>query len=255
MRDLALAYAATRDILRARDAETAQAALVTLCRALGADVAPAEGDPPGSLPIDLSVGEGEPLLPVSEDPRVRESLRKYLVPAVSDARDIVERTLSSERLVERATRDALTGLWSRRSVTMAINRLSSRDCVAMLDLDHFKTINDTMGHAAGDTVLAAFGTHLREGVRDHDIVGRLGGEEFVIIFPKTSVDEAVVVLERLRSSWPAAAPQRSTFSAGAMQVPQTADSSDPAGQVALRAADELLYQAKSAGRDRVLSAT
>jgi len=226
MRDLALAYSATRDILRARDADSAQSTLLALCRALGAEVATAEGDAAGSLPIDLCVGEGEPLLPVSDDPRV-----------------------------ERATRDPLTGLWSRRSLTMAVNRLRGGDCIAMLDLDHFKSINDTLGHAAGDAVLAAFGRFLRVGVRDQDIVGRLGGEEFVVIFPQTSIDQALVVLERLRSSWPAAAPQRSTFSTGLAQVNDGSGGGDEAGQRALQVADGLMYEAKSAGRDRIVSAS
>ncbi len=252
---LALAYAATRAILRARDAEAAQSALVDLCRGLGAEVVAAEDDVPGSLPIDMTVGDGDPLLPASEDPRVRTDLRKYLVPAISDARDVVERGLSSERLVKRATRDPLTGLWSRRSLTIAINRLGVGDCLALLDLDHFKSINDNFGHAAGDAVLAGFGTFLKEGVRDHDIAGRLGGEEFVVIFPQTAVDQAVVVLERLRSTWPAAAPQRSTFSTGVAQVQVTTEGGEVAGQIALQVADELMYQAKSGGRDKVVSAS
>jgi Diguanylate cyclase, GGDEF domain len=111
--------------------------------------------------MDISLGEGEPLLPVTGDPRVRSLLSRYLVPAVSDARSIVESGLFSERLVQMATIDTLTGVWSRASLTYAVNHMSRGDCVALIDLDHFKNINDTLGHDAGDTVLASFAAHLR----------------------------------------------------------------------------------------------
>jgi hypothetical protein len=113
--ELRAAYVATRSLLRTRDPLAAQHIVLTLCRALGADVATA--DAPDSLPMDISLGEGEPLLPVTGDPRVRSLLSRYLVPAVSDARSIVESGLSSERLVQMATIDTLTGVWSRASLT------------------------------------------------------------------------------------------------------------------------------------------
>ncbi len=251
LRDLTLAYNATRDILRARDASAAQEAVLTLCRGLGASLMKADGDQSGALPIDLSLGEGDPVLPVAVDPALREALTRFLVPAVSDARTVVERGLSSERLVESATRDALTGLWGRRSLSIAINRSRPGDCLALLDLDHFKSINDTLGHDAGDVVLAEFASHLRGGVRDRDIVGRLGGEEFVVIFPNTEMLEARAVLERLRMSWPAASTQRVTFSVGCATVSDTDATAMPAGQSALKRADLQMYAAKAAGRDQI----
>lgn len=254
-RDIELAYAATREILRARDAAAAKEIVLKLCIALGAEVTSAEDDDGRALPIDLSLGEGDPLLPVSDDEGVRYALTRYLVPAVSDARTVVERGLSSERLVENATRDALTGLWSRRALSIAVNRSRPGDCIAMLDIDHFKAINDTLGHEAGDTVLVAFSAHLRAGVRTHDIVGRLGGEEFVILFPHTPIDEARSVLERLRQSWPAVSPQHVTFSAGLTVVPDLVGRHELAGQASLKVADELMYQAKSAGRDLIIAGT
>lgn len=99
---LRAAYVATRTILRSRDAITAQHAVVNLCRALGADVGAADGNPPDAVPMDLSLGEGEPILPVSGDPDVRALLTRYLVAAVSDARLVVERGRASERLVHMA---------------------------------------------------------------------------------------------------------------------------------------------------------
>ena len=248
---LRAAYAATRRLLRTRDALAAQQIVLTLCRALGADVATADADLPDSVPMDISLGEGEPLLPITGDPRVRALLSRYLVPAVSDARSIVESGLSSERLVQMATIDTLTGVWSRASLTYAVNHMSQGDCVSMIDLDHFKNVNDTLGHDAGDTVLTSFAAHLRAGVRDGDMVGRFGGEEFVVVFPATTVVGAYDVLTRLRASWRASSELPITFSAGIAAVTGLDGDSPPAGQAALMSADALMYAAKSGGRDRV----
>jgi diguanylate cyclase (GGDEF)-like protein len=249
--ELRAAYAATRSLLRARDARAAQQIVLTLCHALGADVATADADLPDSVPMDISLGEGEPLLPVTGDPRVRSLLSRYLVPAVADARSIVESGLSSERLVEMATIDMLTGVWSRASLTYAVNHMAQGDCVSMIDLDHFKNVNDTLGHDAGDAVLASFAAHLRSGVRDRDMVGRFGGEEFVVVFPATTIEGAYDVLTRLRTSWQAASNLPITFSAGIAAATGLDGGREPAGQSALKSADALMYAAKSAGRDRV----
>jgi len=225
--------------------------VLKLCRELGAGVTTAELNDAGSVPIDMSLGEGDPILPVTDDQGVRDALARYLVPAVSDARTVVERGLSSARLVENATRDQLTGLWSRRALTIAVNRSRPGDCIALVDLDHFKDVNDSLGHEAGDAVLTAFGRHLQSGVRDRDIVGRLGGEEFVILFPLTPLDEACAALERLRGTWPSASPQGVTFSAGVAMVSPTTGPHEQAGQAALKAADTLMYLSKASGRDRI----
>ena len=249
--ELRAAYVATRSLLRTRDALAAQQIVFTLCRALGAEVAAADADLPDSVPLDISLGEGEPMLPVTSDPRVRTLLSRYLVPAVSDARSMVESRLSSERLVQMATMDTLTGVWSRASLTYAVNHMSRGDCVALIDLDHFKNINDTLGHDAGDTVLASFAAHLRAGVRDRDMVGRLGGEEFVVVFPATTIEGAYDVLSRLRASWQTSSPLPITFSAGIAGVTGLDADSRSAGKTALKSADALMYAAKSAGRNRV----
>ncbi|MEP7017046.1 MAG: GGDEF domain-containing protein [Actinomycetota bacterium] len=249
--ELRAAYTATRGLLRTRDALEAQHIVLKLCRALGADVATADADLPDSVPMDISLGEGEPLLPITGDPRVRSLLSRYLVPAVSDARAIVESGLSSERLVQMATIDTLTGVWSRASLTYAVNHTSPGDCVSMIDLDHFKNVNDTLGHDAGDAVLASFAAHLRSGVRDRDMVGRFGGEEFVVVFPATTIEGAYDVLIRLRASWQTTSMLPITFSAGIAAVTVPHGDREPAGQTALKSADALMYAAKSAGRDRV----
>lgn len=249
--ELRAAYMATRDILNTRDATTAQHVVLALCRELGAEVALAEQDLPDSVPIDISLGEGEPLLPVTSDPRVLVMLTRYLVAAVSDARLVVERGRTSERLVQMATIDVLTGVWSRRSLTLAINHARSGDCVALIDLDHFKAVNDSLGHEAGDVVLSTFAAHLRAGVRDRDIVGRYGGEEFVVVFPATTPESASAVLGRLRVSWLASSLAPVTFSAGIAIVADSDGQEGPIGPIAVRAADALMYEAKAAGRDRV----
>jgi diguanylate cyclase (GGDEF)-like protein len=249
--DLRAAYVATRSLLRVRETLAAQRVVLTLCRALGADVAPADADVPDSVPMDISLGEGSPLLPVASEPRVRALLTRYLAPAVLDARAVVERERTSQRLQQMATIDILTGVWARQSLMFAINHTRSGDCLALIDLDHFKTINDTLGHNAGDVTLADFAAHLRGAVRDRDIVGRYGGEEFVVVFPATTIRDADAVLCRLRDSWSASAYVPVTFSAGVAIVAEYPGEPGQGGQVALKTADALMYQAKKDGRDGV----
>lgn len=249
-----VAYRATRRLLRAREPEEAQEVLFWLCRELGGEPTPAEAAEFTALPINLDLGDGDPVLPVPVSPDAQAHLAKYLVPAVSDAKAVAELRTGEARLVKRATKDQLTGLWNRASLDLAINRVGPSDCLALLDLDHFKVVNDTRGHEAGDVVLVAFAAHLKEGTREGDVVGRMGGEEFVIVFPDTPLHQAVSALERLRSSWPAVAPLPVTFSAGVVGVPEIPADGLPAGRQALRAADTLMYRAKAAGRDRIIAA-
>lgn len=172
---------------------------------------------------------------------------------MSDAKAVAELRTGEARLVKRATKDQLTGLWNRASLELAINRVGPADCLALVDLDHFKVVNDTRGHEAGDAVLAAFAAHLKQGTREGDVVGRLGGEEFVIVFPATPLPQAVSALERLRARWPAVAPLPITFSAGVVGVAGTTQDRWTLGREALRAADALMYRAKAAGRDRIIA--
>jgi diguanylate cyclase len=249
--ELRAAYAATRSLLHVRDALEAQQVVLTLCRALGAEVATAEAGVPDSVPMDISLGEDESLLPVTGDPRVRALLMRYLAPAVQDARSAVERGRTAERLLEMATMDVLTGVWGRQSLMLAINQARPGDGVALIDLDKFKSVNDTFGHEAGDKTLSDFAAHLRGAVRDRDIVGRYGGEEFVVLFPETTLADACAVLHRLRESWRVSSFLQITFSAGVSRVVEADSEPEQAGQIAMRAADALMYEAKEAGRDRV----
>jgi GGDEF domain-containing protein len=99
----------------------------------------------------------------------------------------------NERLAESASTDLLTGLPNRRMLDRALGRLSANDTVVMLDLDHFKQVNDNFGHAAGDEVLRVFGSVLRGTVRGRDTVGRFGGEEFLIVLAPGANAEATLL--------------------------------------------------------------
>lgn len=161
-----------------------------------------------------------------------------------------------------ATTDALTGLCNRRAflARMAdeLARVKRHEqletSVLMLDLDHFKQINDAYGHAAGDVVLQHFGTILAGGLRHEDSAGRIGGEEFAILLPATDTEAALAFAERLRGLVAAARiswmgmPLQITVSIGITAL--RAGDSDPGA--ALARSDRALYEAKHAGRNRVL---
>jgi diguanylate cyclase (GGDEF)-like protein/PAS domain S-box-containing protein len=165
--------------------------------------------------------------------------------------------------VERlALTDELTGVPNRRHFLSRMEQEYERArryrhplSLAMLDLDHFKQVNDRHGHPAGDEVLKHFTGLLREQLRTEDMVGRLGGEEFALLLPETGQDGAVNVLERIRQQLAQAelntiAPGFSyTFSSGiAVLMPDQA----PRCNDWLRKADQALYQAKSEGRNRTV---
>ena len=160
-----------------------------------------------------------------------------------------------------ATTDPLTGLLNRRGFFEAADIVRGRNrhgtasiSVLAFDLDHFKSINDRFGHAVGDAVLQMFARVVRETMRAGDIIGRLGGEEFVALLPGTPADAAGVA-ERVRSAFAAATIVRSgqhiatTVSVGvACGLPRTAI------DALLTRADAALYRAKAQGRDRVEAA-
>ncbi len=109
------------------------------------------------------------------------------------------------RMVDMSVRDALTGLYNRRYFMEVLEREISRSLryktdlvMCLLDIDHFKNINDTFGHAAGDTVLKKLGILLKESIRDNDIACRYGGEEFTILIPHTNIEEASIHVLRVR---------------------------------------------------------
>ncbi len=170
---------------------------------------------------------------------------------------------ANERLGEIADTDALTGLPNRRRFDELLivevaraKRYGSPLSLAMVDVDHFKGVNDRFGHDVGDTVLRALGQALGVGVRETDFAARFGGEEFAILMPHTGPVEARVAAERLRRSFHAvvhAAGNDSlscTVSIGVAAYDASKGVDD--GRTLSKAADTALYRAKSEGRDRVV---
>lgn len=236
---------ATRGLLWIESAADVRSIATRLTQALGGDVVPAAQADNDALPVDLSFGHGEPLLPRAPDPSVaRLLLTRHLPRFVRDAHRAIEFAERSERLAEDAAIDPLTGLANRRMIGRAMGRLETGDVVVLLDLDHFKALNDTHGHAAGDQVLRTLGRTIRGAIRATDHAGRYGGEEFVLLL--TGADTAAeteTILSRLAESWAGVRPYEITFSAGIGRVVDDA-------QGALDAADRALYAAKDSGRNR-----
>ncbi len=170
---------------------------------------------------------------------------------------------ASSRLEQLAITDAMTGILNRRGLE---NRLSAefnrsrrydrRLSLLMIDIDSFKAINDGLGHAYGDFVLAEVASMLASNVRDSDVVGRYGGEEFVVVLPETASGDAVTVAEKLRLAVSEHAIDRdgdhveATVSVGVATLVDVEAGAD--ALVAL--ADRAMYQAKRAGKDRVVMA-
>ena len=187
------------------------------------------------------------------------------------ASDLRSRVLREHRTITRAVEqvhdllvhDALTGLFNRSYLMEQLERerqrfarSQRRFCVAMIDLDHFKQINDTYGHPVGDEVLIEFAQLACAVMRDTDVIGRWGGEEFVIIMPETEPGpQGLVGLERLRERFsnhrlPGYPDLRLSFSCGVADFV-----SDEALEHTLQRADDALYKAKRQGRNRSVLAS
>jgi diguanylate cyclase (GGDEF)-like protein len=158
-----------------------------------------------------------------------------------------ERQAALDALARANVTDDLTGLGNRRRANQMLDELNVGDALAIFDLDHFKHINDTMGHQYGDQVLNELGQFLMEQVREHDSCARYGGEEFIMVL-RSAKDNAMEVVERLLDQWRLTGPA-ATLSAG-VAVHRGASWSDTFSQ-----ADSALYQAKQTGRDRAVLAT
>jgi diguanylate cyclase (GGDEF)-like protein len=182
---------------------------------------------------------------------------------LSSNNDAVQANIALRRQFERAAlHDALTGLYNRRWLDQTLGRLIQRHrfagdpmCIAIMDVDHFKRVNDTFGHPAGDSVLAAVSRVIRRCLRPTDLVARIGGEEFALIFPQTPLQGGMSAAERLREAI-AAEP----MSHDGSRLPQVtvsigvvvSDAESEANQLLARA-DQALYRAKQAGRNRTES--
>lgn len=170
----------------------------------------------------------------------------------------IQNALSYEEMQRQAISDGLTGLHNYRHFQDTLEATVSRAerygetfCLLMMDLDHFKAVNDTIGHQKGDDVLRDVAAALRRCSRESDYLARYGGEEFVMILPQTSLAEAEVVAERVRAEVAAvgvgARDLRVTMSVGVASYPESAHDTDGV----LGAADAALLRAKARGRNRV----
>lgn len=163
-----------------------------------------------------------------------------------------------ERLDELARHDPLTGLANRREVLTRLKAELSRSqrgfhplSLLIFDIDHFKQINDTHGHAAGDQVLKNIARSANQNLRVVDSCGRIGGEEFLVILPDTGSDQALVVAERMRAAVAGLKPAHDTLAVTiSIGVVTCGGASIPAMEELLAAADRAMYVAKEAGRNR-----
>jgi diguanylate cyclase (GGDEF)-like protein len=176
----------------------------------------------------------------------------HMLKAVADQAAVA---VNKAQLWDMAVTDSLTGLYVRRYFMVKLQeeihraeRYNKVLSVIMADLDHFKSINDTYGHPAGDRVLEAIGKYLRKSIRDVDILARYGGEEFVFLLPDTDKEAAFCLAERLRAGLaqlPVDGLQTPTLSLGIASYPSDAARPDEM----IRLADAALYAAKQAGRN------
>lgn len=188
--------------------------------------------------------------------------RDRVLGAIITFRDITERLQLLAKLEIMATHDPLTGIKNRGEIERLLNlevdrakRYQRPLAVMMVDIDHFKKINDTYGHRNGDLVLQNVCKIMEQELRKNDMLGRYGGEEFIVVLPETDLLSATSVAERLReylSTLTVSADQqtdiRITVSIGIAAYPESAGSAEKMVQTA----DEMLYKAKESGRNRVM---
>jgi len=196
-------------------------------------------------------------LPVEVSTRlVSHHGRDYLV---SVARDIGERKARETELEHQASTDPLTGAANRRHLYQLLDhelhqrrRYGTPASLVVVDIDHFKAVNDRYGHEVGDQVLMAFVRAVRSALRESDVLARSGGEEFVILAPQTDRDGALCITEKIAATVRALNVEKVggiTASFGVAEVGLGEERDE-----VLRRADQALYRAKAAGRDRIEAA-
>jgi diguanylate cyclase (GGDEF)-like protein len=189
----------------------------------------------------------------------------WFVPAVFAPVALMDRALAVPQLRQDVQVDVKTGLATIRHFDARFateldraRRFSRPLSLLLADLDHFKALNDMHGHLAGDAVLAGIGDVLRATLREHDLAGRFGGEEFAVALPETDAEEAREVAERIRQAVAATVfegptggqPLRVTLSIGVASFPHDGETT----AALTRSADVAAYRAKAEGRDRVVCA-
>lgn len=202
-----------------------------------------------------------------EDVSERRSTEDALKAAYAELEGLVaQRTadlrIANERLTNEAVSDPLTGLYNRRYLSDFIQRELSRTrrgghkiVFAMIDIDHFKRVNDTFGHEAGDDVLRALSAFLRARIRSEDLAFRYGGEEFLLVLPCGDLDGVASRIEQIRAEMSRVSIDHEgrplgpiTLSIGVAVFPDHGDTAE----AVIRGADDALYEAKEGGRNRVV---
>jgi diguanylate cyclase (GGDEF)-like protein len=187
---------------------------------------------------------------------------EFLVKPVTDdylVRSVRIRCYRARQLSDLMNRDSLTGLLKHSLIKQEVDRELARcrraghtSCVVMLDLDHFKRVNDTWGHGQGDIVIRTLANLLRNRLRESDVIGRYGGEEFLLILPDCEPAVAVKLIEAIGKSfaelvfWAGDDSFQVTLSAGVALI-----NDFPVSDQAIEAADQALYQRKRGGRNGV----
>jgi diguanylate cyclase (GGDEF)-like protein len=242
----AVVLSAARRLLRVDTRAQAAEVLQDAVRELGGDVVAVGASEAPVLRADVSLGVGPPafVVPREVGPDVLDRLERQLPQLIDDARVAAARCDRYQRQATRARTDALTGLAGRSEIDARLAQAASEDVVCLMDLDGFKNVNDTRGHQAGDDALRRFGHLLRARVRDVDVVGRYGGDEFLVVFTGIPLEVAGQRMEELVQAWAAEGPGVGV-SVGVAQV----DGRGP--WTAAEAADRALYRAKHAGGGRV----
>ncbi|MEL7155637.1 MAG: diguanylate cyclase [Actinomycetota bacterium] len=227
------------------DAETAQLVAETI-----------GGDEPRLVPTGPSAREQLLVLPLpaadvpagavvvhplqSDDPEFSIDLARLFGTQVGIA---IEHLFVIDELERATTRDELTGIGNRKHAEALLSSLEEGDALILLDLDGFKSVNDTLGHAAGDQVLQDLSAHLRHCVRDSDTSARLGGDEFLIV-ARRAFSDPLAVADRILIGWSNSG-RSTTISAGVALHESSSNADDTFDR-----ADKALYQAKAAGKNR-----
>ena len=155
---------------------------------------------------------------------------------------------SFRTILESSQIDKLTQVYNRNYLETSFENLFNSfncKCISMVDIDHFKQINDTYGHQIGDEILRNFAEIIRKNIRKSDKIIRYGGEEFLMFMPSTTKQEAMVILHNIKNSIKPCKNIKYTFSAG------IADEGETLAEM-IRIADERLYKAKKTGRNKII---
>ena len=191
-----------------------------------------------------------------------DKLKETVDSALVKWRRVQQSKANQEELERLVNHDSLTGLYNRRAVLHLLDeqigyskRYNEKFSISMLDIDYFKKVNDTYGHLIGDDVLVKIAAILQQQIRGTDFAGRYGGEEFILILPRTELSSAMVMAERIRGSIESSEMQDSDGNIFHVTVSQGISVFRPDGDrdrdALIARADEALYKAKDNGRNRI----